>query len=100
MKVHSNITYPTPENERKKMFLSVTKNRGSDAWQDTFVLQFQKGAKYFASFPGTWLICRGFKGGNINTQMGDSLLKHLDPEADQIPIEVGWYEPTKRIIPQ
>ena len=100
MKVHSNITYPTPENERKKMFLSVTKNRGSDAWQDTFLLKFQKEYDDFAPCPGEWLLHRGFKRGKMNTQTGESLLKHKDTLADEMAIKSEWNEPTKIMVTQ
>ena len=39
------------------------------------------------SFPGTWLLSIGFKVGYIDTQIGDSLLKHIYTESDEMSIE-------------
>ena len=82
------------------MFLLVTKKWGSYSWQATFVLKFQKEAEEFSSYPGAWLIHKGLKLNNMNTQMEDSLLKKLDPEAAEMEIESEWDKQTKIMINQ
>ena len=36
----------------------------------------------------------------MNTQMGESLLKNIGPEEDDMEIEAEWDKPTKRMITQ
>ena len=43
---------------------------------------------------------RGFKEGNMNTQKGDSLLKHFYPEAVKMAVEAEWDEATEIIFTQ
>ena len=45
--------------------------------QATFLLKFQNKYEDFVSCPGSWLFCRCFKVGDMNTQMGDALFKNI-----------------------
>ena len=63
-------------------------------------MQFQKYDEYFFSCPGAWLLRRGFKEGNIDTQTVESLFKRLYPKAAKMAVEAEWHEATKIIITQ
>ena len=86
--------------EGKQIFLVITKKWVSYAWKYTFLIQLQKKSKDFVPCSKSWLLHRGFKGGKIQTHMGDYNFKHLDPAALNMSVEAECDEAKKIMTTQ